>query len=780
MKLKSYQEKSIQKIVADVLEQLNLDGERRKIVFQAPTGAGKTVMVTEAMCRIRETIADSDCRYRQAAFIWIAPNELHIQSYQSMKNAFTETHRLTPVVYDELDAGYDGYIRPGEVLFVNWQSINKANNVMVRGSEQMASVYDIIDRTTREHRIPIVCVIDEEHIFAGEKARQSEKVLSRINPKIELRISATPKTPDPDAFIKIDRTEVIKEEMIKRNISLNPDVRDKDAGDGLDVYLLGEAMKQRRKLAEAYRDCHASVNPLLLIQLPNDTNKDLTTDEAELKEKLLTNLEYSYGATTENGKVAVWLSGEKTNLEGIERHNSAVDVLIFKQAIAMGWDCPRAAVLLIYRKLSSEAFTIQTVGRIMRMPQQHFYADQHLNIGYVYTDLSADVIKIEPDDQNYITKLHAYRRAEMKNVTIAACREERSNKENNVLRSDFKKVMLDFMAREWTLSYQPTLFDFEADDEEEAATSKAAENRRFAGKHINMDVKKILIEIPTDMVITDDEGETPVVNKTGYARTPYEIGKVFERYCSGMLTEWSKSKCLGTLQAALVEAMEELFEMFETDAKIVICSKQNWPKFADLIKRALEYYRAHVLKKLLKADRGVVDFDWTVPEERDYAEDSYEARGDIQQHAMEPYFEQKGASNPEKEFTKYLEENSDKMEWWYKNGNNGGQHFAVSYENIHGVMSCFYVDFIILLKDGTICLFDTKSCNSDPNAVAKNNALHEYVAAQRAAGKKMTGGIAIYDKYNWYYPGGTIEHTDDTKGWSCLDFDEIMSHGQEE
>ena len=49
MKLKQYQEKNIQKLVDGVLEQLDIDGMRRKIIFQAPTGAGKTVMMTEAL-----------------------------------------------------------------------------------------------------------------------------------------------------------------------------------------------------------------------------------------------------------------------------------------------------------------------------------------------------------------------------------------------------------------------------------------------------------------------------------------------------------------------------------------------------------------------------------------------------------------------------------------------------------------------------------------------------------------------------------------------------------
>lgn len=774
MKLKLYQEKNIQKLVDDVLEQLDIDGMRRKIIFQAPTGAGKTVMMTEALCRIHETIAESDCQYNRVSFIWIAPNALHVQSYRSMKSAFTETHRLTPVVYDEMDLGSDGYIHPGEVFFVNWQSINKKKNVMVRGSEQTSSIYDIIRRTTEDHNIPIVCVIDEEHMFAGENAAKSEKVLKLINPKVEVRISATPKTKSPDAYIKIDRSQVINEGMIKIGISLNPAVRGGQSDDTLNMYLLGEAMKKRKALAEAYKKLGININPLLLIQLPNDCSDTLSHDEATLKEALLTNLEYSHQSTTDNGKVAVWLSGEKTNLDGIEKHDSPVEVMIFKQAVAMGWDCPRAAVLLIYRKLSSESFTIQTVGRIMRMPQQRFYNDPVLNTGYVYTDLSADVIKIEPDDVDYISKMHALRRTELNNVVLDAVREERSNKENNVLRSDFRKLLKQMMADTWTLHYQPTLFDFDADEgTPDGYESKVADNRRVAEKHIVLNVTKIQVEIPVDMNIVDEEGVIMVDNKSGFARTPDEVRQVFDKFCSRLLTGWSKVKCMPVLQGALLDAMQELFEIFEINARMVVCSKQNQRQFADLISRALTYYKNNVMPKVTKADRGVAPFVWEVPEVRDYSDGVYEERPDVKNHALLPYYEQKDASMPERKFTAYLEENSKNIDWWYKNGDRGGQHFAVEYTNSRDEKSCFYVDFIIRMKDGSLLLLDPKTCDSDVEAPAKNNALEEYMKGLRDKGMNVKGGVLIESGLNWHYPGGLIEHTHNTEGWSTLDLSNL-------
>ena len=57
-----------------------------------------------------------------------------------MKAAFSETRVLRPVMYDELDHS-DGYIHEGEILFVNWESINKDNALMIRDSEQSKSLF---------------------------------------------------------------------------------------------------------------------------------------------------------------------------------------------------------------------------------------------------------------------------------------------------------------------------------------------------------------------------------------------------------------------------------------------------------------------------------------------------------------------------------------------------------------------------------------------------------------------------------------------------------------
>ena len=150
MKNIPYQQNAINELTDKTIRLLNLGGKRHKIVFEAPTGAGKTVMTCQALANITdELIERGDSRYQEVAYIWFAPRKLHLQSYASLKNVFGETRKLRPVIFDEIDQS-EG-IQPGEILFVNWESVNKESNVMVRENESFASLYEIARRTQEEY-----------------------------------------------------------------------------------------------------------------------------------------------------------------------------------------------------------------------------------------------------------------------------------------------------------------------------------------------------------------------------------------------------------------------------------------------------------------------------------------------------------------------------------------------------------------------------------------------------------------------------------------------------
>ena len=781
MKQLKYQEKAVGQLVETTVNLLGFNGNRRQVVLKAPTGAGKTVMASEMLATLTEELQSrSDLPFRQVAFIWIAPNKLHQQSYFKMKNFFTETKLLKPVMFDELDQS-DGIIHQGEVLFVNWESINSKNNLIVRDNEQGLSLYDIA-RKTREENIPIIVVIDEEHLFWTKTADKSKAVLEKINAKVEIRISATPKT-KPEYLVNIDRQEVIREEMIKEGVLLNPDVTSGYANDiALNEHLINKALEKRQQIADAYKKEGVNINPLLLIQLPNDTTDAMTADDTKIMEQVVQYLDVMQGINTDNHRLAVWLSKQKTNLEDIERNDNLTEVLLFKQAIALGWDCPRAAVLLIFRKLTSDTFTVQTVGRILRMPEQRFYRNPLLNKGYVYTDISKDKIQIVADDMDYLHKavLQAVRRNNLDNVQLVSYYEVRRSADRNRLGPDFRKVLTKTFEDMWTtITPLPIPFLFEDEGEESDdlqidTESTIAKNRQAAERQrIRLDVKNVNIEIPADIFFQNDVNTTiETGQKAKFTRTAGEVDRVYIDWCRQMLSGYEKAHSTGVLANYLLEAMENLFELFETEAKKVVLYHENRPKFADVVSRALDRYSRQLKHRQQEAKkRSFEQYEWEVPEDRTYTEENHVIKDKMEDHALLPFIELRTASTPEQEFALFLESHSDSIDWWYKNGDSGREHYAVAYTNSQGDKSLFYVDFVIKMNNGQVFLFDTKTENSDPDAPQKHNALLDYMQNEENSPKHLQGGIIIHDinhSGNWLYSPLPIDNTYDTRGWDAF------------
>ena len=781
MKQLKYQEKAVGQLVENTVNLLGLNGNRRQVVLKAPTGAGKTVMASEMLATLTEELQSrSDLPFRQVAFIWIAPNKLHQQSYFKMKNFFTETKLLKPVMFDELDQS-DGIIHQGEVLFVNWESINSKNNLIVRDNEQGLSLYDIA-RKTREENIPIIVVIDEEHLFWTKTADKSKAVLEKINAKVEIRISATPKT-QAEYLVNIDRQEVIREEMIKEGVLLNPDVTSGYANDiALNEHLINKALEKRQQIADAYKKEGVNINPLLLIQLPNDTTDAMTADDTKIMEQVVQYLDVMQGINTDNHRLAVWLSKQKTNLEDIERNDNLTEVLLFKQAIALGWDCPRAAVLLIFRKLTSDTFTVQTVGRILRMPEQRFYCNPLLNKGYVYTDISKDKIQIVADDMDYLHKavLQAVRRNNLDNVQLVSYYEVRRSADRNRLGPDFRRVLTKTFEDMWTTTTPLTIpFLFEDEGEESDyqqidVQSTIAKNRQAAERQrIRLDVKNVNIEIPADIFFQNDVNTTiETGQKAKFTRTAGEVDRVYIDWCRQMLSGYEKAHSTGVLANYLLEAMENLFELFETEAKKVVLYHENRPKFADVVSKALDRYARQLKQRQQEAKkRSFEQYEWEVPEDRTYTEENHVIKDKMEDHALLPFIELRTASTPEQEFALFLESHRDSIDWWYKNGDSGREHYAVAYTNSQGDKSLFYVDFVIKMNNGQVFLFDTKTENSDPDAPQKHNALLDYMQNEENSPKHLQGGIIVHDinhSGNWLYSPLPIDNTYDTRGWDAF------------
>ena len=348
----------------DIHEQslLNKCADHEEIILCAPTGSGKTVMASKF-------IDDYLDENPNTVFLWLCPGAggLHKQS----KDSFAENTSGIP--YGDV---YDFILEPdpkGHVFFINWDKINKKSNVVLREGEHK----DLMTKVHACHNsgIDIFMIIDEEHKYRDT----ANEYVNNIHPVHVLRVSATPIS-HGDFVETIKDDEVISAGLIATGISINEGVSDAiQENNNLDddLRLLDLADKKRKEIQAEYTRLGLSVRPLVLIQFPNGSEEWI----ARVKEALA-----DMGYPESSGMVASWFSGDHPdNPEEIKKLDGQYAFLLFKQAIATGWDCPRAKILVKLREGGTERFNIQTVGRIRRTPYREHYDIDLVDNCYLYT-----------------------------------------------------------------------------------------------------------------------------------------------------------------------------------------------------------------------------------------------------------------------------------------------------------------------------------------------------------------------------------------------------------
>ena len=771
--LKEYQEKAVERLIEFTCDALVMPNRRIQMLLKAPTGAGKTVTMAAYLSRLLQEVVLRPDLPRDLAFIWLAPNTLHLQSYVSLKGFYSELNELKPLQLDDL--GGNTVLQPKDLLFVNWSSVDKEKNTFRKENEKGFNLEALIENTNIQGT-EIIVVIDEAHLsaFTGEQAK---KVLKLIDAKIEISVTATPPNV-PDMNVVVPRQKVVEAQMIKKGVKLNSDLSEEEQkGEMLDLHLLRKAMQKRDQIAEAYQHAGANINPLLLIQLPSETAA--LTEEDKSKRQIMENyLAGEFGITIQNHQLAVWLSDskDKVNLESIEDPDALQKVLIFKQAISQGWDCPRAAALIIFREIGNPTFGVQTVGRILRMPQQKHYENEYLDFGYVYTNIQNKVIQVVADDLDYFSMQVARRKPGLVYNQLNASFIVNDRPNPGYLLSDFEKIFYSFAENQYGITQVPEQNLFTPEEDAEIKNVIERNRKALIQKLWDLNVDEIEIAIPTNLIADAYEVNTLIDARDHmghFSKTQAELSDMLDRFCYESITRLNKSKSWKVLRRTLIQFVEYYLSFDEfTARKILLCS-QNQQRVIELITTALEHYETWQ-KERGNQHKRVVDTVWQIPEERYYSE-IYKKQEEVEWHVLEPFYEYKSVSTPEKTFSELLEKNDQYIDWWYKNGDKGKENFSISYTNAAGDLSLFYVDFIIRFKNGTTGLFDTKTKRSDSEAPQKHNALIAYIEKEKNSddAAKFIGGIIIPEStgnvVSFRFCRNQITNTNDLTGWEFFD-----------
>lgn len=218
-----------------------------------------------------------------------------------------------------------------------------------------------------------VVIVDESHQNNTVKA---DEIIQYFHTDKIIRCSATPKGIKNAEVIDIPEDDVIAEGLIKKMLIINGDFPQNIETSDQNAYLLEKALEKQRSLRSAFLALGRDINPLIVVQIPNKSEKMQDDIERYFE---------TQGITYENQQLAIWLSDMHENLDGIDEINAKPIAVIIKQAIATGWDCPRAQILVKLRDNMDETFEIQTIGRIRRMPEAKHYGSDILDSCYLYT-----------------------------------------------------------------------------------------------------------------------------------------------------------------------------------------------------------------------------------------------------------------------------------------------------------------------------------------------------------------------------------------------------------
>ncbi len=717
--LKDYQKQAVENLQIKI-ENCLRSSENEVVIFQAPTGSGKTVMVSALLKKLVKSRKDD----KKFSFVWISVRMLHEQSKDKLEKYYEDDRSLKCSHFEDLE---DRKIGENEILFINWHSINKKDiNIFVRENEQDNNLNAVIKNTKEDGRA-IILIIDESHHTAGSE--KSQELVEIISPKITIEVSATPHLKENVSEIeKVHLADVKAEEMIKSEIAVNPEFLNIKVGTkSSDELVIEQALNKRGELVKMYKKEGSDVNPLILVQLP-DSRGDLINK----KEDVIKILEKK-GITEKNGKLAIWLSEDKSDtLPNIEKNDNEVEILVFKQAIALGWDCPRASILVIFRESKSFVFTIQTIGRIMRMPELKYYLKEpELNKGFVFTNLPN--IEITEDyARDYVTIYESKRDSRLyKEISLPSIFLKRQRARTR-LSGEFVKIFM-----------------------------KVAEKIK-----LKMNPSKVVSPIIADgkIIDIDKSGEIERKGTIEVALSDGELQQRFDRFIIQNCTPYAPGDSSDRMKTAIYQFLKQRYQIgkYEPEAQRIVLGKENVQTFVDAINLAKEKYKKEVVEKLNEKRELQEVPKWEVPVIISY--NSRYKREERSKSTMKPFYTAK-PSEPEVKFIGLLN-NSSKVKWWFKNGETEIKYFAV----LRTDKQSFYPDFIIQFKNGTIGIFDTKSGMTAENAKERAEGLQKYIKEQNGKGKKLFGGIAIYVNGSWRYNDNKKYEYDpnDLSSWKVL------------
>lgn len=418
--LKDYQTTAVRKILT-ILGYAREDWHNRQrrtaFALSSTTGSGKTVIaatVIEALLHGSDEFnVEAD---PSAVVLWVSKDPA---LNEQTKSRFIEcADRIPSGDLVLLDKAYaDESLRTGTVYFINPDKLRDRADFVKHTDTRHFTFWEILTNTVNDEDKTLYMVLDEAHEGMKSSTNAEQTIVQRIingngvNPAVPIvwGISATVKRFDEamtraDAFTKeknvVIEPQCVQDSGLLKN-ALTLDIPDED-GD-FSTTMVRDATLDFVEVCETW-DAYCEeqgidpVVPLLVAQVPNKSAGERDTEKGRKEEDETIHLvletirkhwpdmpadcvAHVLGdrATIEVGSYEI----PKVAPQDVE-HDHRIRVLIAKDAVSTGWDCPRAEVLVSLRPAKDDTYVTQLLGRMVRTPLAQETSVERLNAASCY------------------------------------------------------------------------------------------------------------------------------------------------------------------------------------------------------------------------------------------------------------------------------------------------------------------------------------------------------------------------------------------------------------
>jgi type III restriction enzyme len=377
------------------------------ISFSAPTGSGKTIIMTTLFEEILFGSADN-IGEPESVFVWLSDSpELNEQTRLKIESK-SDKIRVRDLV--TIDANFSAeYLEGGRIYFLNTQKLGSDKLLTAKSDTRQYSIWETLTNTAKRNPKQFYVVIDEAHRGTYTSVQAENKAQSIMQKFIKgskddglcimplvIGVTATPQRFDN---LIAGTTSTVQKVIVPpehvRDSGLLKDriiIHFPDSQLSAEMTMFKGAVENWLKKCshwEAYceRENEKMVNPILVVQVEDGNERGVTHTDIGACIDLL---EESLGRKLLPGEVVHTFNDRGTikvrdvEIQQIEasriEDEENVKVVFFKMNLSTGWDCPRAETMMSFRSAQDYTYIAQLLGRMIRTPlARRIASDAELN-----------------------------------------------------------------------------------------------------------------------------------------------------------------------------------------------------------------------------------------------------------------------------------------------------------------------------------------------------------------------------------------------------------------